>query len=119
MAILATNLRENIDDAFARRIRFLVDFPFPDAERRQQIWRTHFPAEAPTGRDIDFAWLGQQLQITGGNIKNIALNAAFLAAEDGGEIAMASCAPRREAGIREDRQALERRRTSCRQAAEG
>jgi hypothetical protein len=89
VAILATNLRENIDDAFARRIRFLVDFPFPDAERRQQIWRTHFPAEAPTGRDIDFVWLGQQLQITGGNIKNIALNAAFLAAEDGGEIAMA------------------------------
>jgi AAA+ superfamily predicted ATPase len=89
VAILATNLRENIDDAFARRIRFLVDFPFPDAERRQQIWRTHFPAEAPTGHDIDFAWLGQQLQITGGNIKNIALNAAFMAAEDGGEIAMA------------------------------
>jgi hypothetical protein len=89
VAILATNLRENIDDAFARRIRFLVDFPFPDAERRQQIWRAHFPAEAPTGRDIDFAWLGQELQITGGNIKNIALNAAFLAAEDGGEIAMA------------------------------
>lgn len=89
VAILATNLRENIDDAFARRIRFLVDFPFPDAERRQQIWRTHFPAEAPADRDIDFVWLGQQLQITGGNIKNIALNAAFLAAEDGGEIAMA------------------------------
>jgi SpoVK/Ycf46/Vps4 family AAA+-type ATPase len=89
VAILATNLREDIDDAFARRIRFLVDFPFPDAERRQQIWRTHFPAEAPTGPDIDFAWLGQRLQITGGNIKNIALNAAFLAAEDGGEIAMA------------------------------
>ena len=88
VAILATNFRENIDDAFTRRIRFLVDFPFPDAERRQQIWRTHFPAEAPTSREIDFAWLGQQLQITGGNIKNIALNAAFLAAEDGGEIAM-------------------------------
>ena len=88
VAILATNFQENIDEAFARRIRFLVDFPFPDAERRQQIWRTHFPAEAPTSREIDYAWLGQQLQITGGNIKNIALNAAFLAAEDGGEIAM-------------------------------
>jgi SpoVK/Ycf46/Vps4 family AAA+-type ATPase len=88
VAILATNFQENIDEAFARRIRFLVDFPFPDAERRQEIWRTHFPAEAPTSREIDYAWLGQQLQITGGNIKNIALNAAFLAAEDGGEIAM-------------------------------
>jgi AAA+ superfamily predicted ATPase len=88
VAILATNFQENIDEAFARRIRFLVDFPFPDAERRQQIWRTHFPAEAPTSREIDYTWLGQQLQITGGNIKNIALNAAFLAAEDGGEIAM-------------------------------
>ncbi len=88
VAILATNFQENIDEAFARRIRFLVDFPFPDAERRQQIWRTHFPAEAPTSGQIDYAWLGQQLQITGGNIKNIALNAAFLAAADGGEIAM-------------------------------
>jgi hypothetical protein len=88
VAILATNFQENIDEAFARRIRFLVDFPFPDAERRQQIWRTHFPAEAPTSREIDYAWLGEQLQITGGNIKNIALNAAFLAAADGGEIAM-------------------------------
>ena len=88
VAILATNFRENLDDAFTRRIQFLVDFPFPDAEHRQQIWRTHFPAEAPTSREIDYAWLGQQLQIAGGNIKNIALNAAFLAAEDGGEIAM-------------------------------
>jgi SpoVK/Ycf46/Vps4 family AAA+-type ATPase len=88
MTVLATNLRENIDDAFTRRLRFLVDFPFPDAERRQQIWQLHFPVEAPISRQIDFAWLGRQLQITGGNIKNIALSAAFLAAEDGGEIAM-------------------------------
>jgi SpoVK/Ycf46/Vps4 family AAA+-type ATPase len=88
VAILATNFRENIDDAFTRRIRFLVDFPFPDAERRQQIWRTHFPTEAPTSSEIDYDWLGRQLPIAGGNIKNIALNAAFLAAEDGGEIAM-------------------------------
>jgi ATPase family associated with various cellular activities (AAA) len=88
VTILATNFRENIDDAFTRRLRFLVDFPFPDAERRQQIWQRHFPIEAPTSREIDFAWLGRQLQIAGGNIKNIALSAAFLAAADGGEIAM-------------------------------
>jgi SpoVK/Ycf46/Vps4 family AAA+-type ATPase len=88
VAILATNFRENIDHAFMRRIRFLVEFPFPDAEHRQRIWRSHFPAEAPTSPGIDYAWLGQELQIAGGNIKNIALNAAFLAAADGGEIAM-------------------------------
>jgi len=88
MAILATNLRDNMDEAFTRRIRFVVEFPFPDAACRQAIWQKHFPRDAPIDKDIDFEWLGRQFQITGGNIKNIVLNAAFLAAADGGVIAM-------------------------------
>jgi SpoVK/Ycf46/Vps4 family AAA+-type ATPase len=88
MVILASNLRENMDEAFKRRIRFIVEFPFPDAAGRQAIWRKHFPLDAPVSEDLDFQWLGQQFQIAGGNIKNIALNAAFLAAADGGTITM-------------------------------
>ena len=83
VVILATNLRDNMDQAFLRRIRFLVEFPIPDIESREQIWRTHFPQQAPISDDLNYQWLANQLQITGGNIKNIALNAAFLAANDG------------------------------------
>jgi ATP-dependent 26S proteasome regulatory subunit len=86
--ILATNLRENLDEAFTRRMRFIVEFPFPDAASRQDIWQRHFPDEAPVSADVDCAWLAKQFQITGGHIKNIVLNAAFFAAEDGGSIAM-------------------------------
>jgi SpoVK/Ycf46/Vps4 family AAA+-type ATPase len=87
--ILATNLRDNMDEAFTRRLRFIVEFPFPDAAGRQAIWRKHIPHQAPVGDDIDFAWLGGQFPITGGTIKNIVLAAAFLAAADGGAITMA------------------------------
>ncbi len=88
VVILATNLRENMDEAFTRRIRFIVEFPFPDAANRQEIWRTHFPHEAPVGEGIDYEFLSQQIQIAGGNIKNIVLNAAFFAAENGSVINM-------------------------------
>jgi SpoVK/Ycf46/Vps4 family AAA+-type ATPase len=88
VVILATNLRENMDEAFTRRMRFIVEFPFPDAASRQQMWQTHFPREAPLSADIDYAWLAKQFQITGGNIKNIVLSAAFFAAGDGGAIGM-------------------------------
>ena len=88
VVILATNLRENMDEAFTRRIRFIVDFPFPDAASRKLIWQTHFPREAPVSADLDYDWLAQQFQITGGNIKNIVLNAAFCAAANGGVIDM-------------------------------
>jgi hypothetical protein len=89
MAILATNLRDNMDEAFTRRLRFIVEFPFPDATGRQAIWRKHIPRQAPVGDDLDFAWLGGQFPIAGGTIKNIVLTAAFLAAADGGAITMA------------------------------
>lgn len=82
MVVLATNLRENMDDAFVRRIRFIVEFPFPDVEHRCRIWQTHFPEEAPVAEEVDCAFLARQFEIAGGNIKNIVLNAAFYAAEE-------------------------------------
>jgi len=78
--ILATNFKENIDDAFLRRINANVEFPRPDRESRAEIWRTIFPEEAPVG-DLDIAFLSR-FEITGGNIKNVALTASFLAADD-------------------------------------
>ena len=88
IVILATNLRENMDEAFTRRIKFIVDFPFPDVASRKLIWQTHFPRETPVSTDLDYDWLAQQFQITGGNIKNIVLGAAFCAAANGGTINM-------------------------------
>jgi SpoVK/Ycf46/Vps4 family AAA+-type ATPase len=89
VVILATNMRENMDEAFTRRIRFVVEFPFPDAASRMEIWRTHFPREAPVGEDVDYELLSEQFQIAGGSIRNIVVNAAFFAADDGGRIDMA------------------------------
>jgi SpoVK/Ycf46/Vps4 family AAA+-type ATPase len=86
MVILATNLRQNLDDAFTRRIRFVVEFPFPEAESRRRIWKALFPHQAPVSSDVEFAALAKELPVTGGSIKNIVLNAAFLAAADGGVI---------------------------------
>jgi SpoVK/Ycf46/Vps4 family AAA+-type ATPase len=80
VAILATNLRKNIDEAFVRRLCFAIDFPFPNEEQRVRIWRVLFPMEACREPDIGFDALGSQLRISGGSIKNIVLNAAFLAA---------------------------------------
>ncbi len=77
-AILATNFKQALDQAFVRRIRFHVDFPFPDAFGRQQIWNRIFPAELPLER-VDSARLAQ-LNVSGGSIRNIALDAAFRAA---------------------------------------
>ncbi len=88
MVILASNLRQNLDDAFVRRLRFIVELPFPRTESRREIWRSHLPAEAPSSDAIDFDFLAEKFSLAGGNIKNVVLNAAFLAAADGGEIAM-------------------------------
>ena len=78
VAILATNLKGSLDSAFLRRIRFVVTFPVPDAEQRAEIWRRVFPVNAPV-EGIDPERLAL-LNVTGGNIRNIAVNAAFLAA---------------------------------------
>ncbi len=83
IAILATNLRQNLDEAFVRRMHFIVEFPFPDEEYRRRIWQVIFPCEAPLGDDVDFGLLARDVRLAGGNIKNIALAAAFFAASDG------------------------------------
>jgi SpoVK/Ycf46/Vps4 family AAA+-type ATPase len=87
LAILATNRSSALDRAFLRRLRFLVNFPFPDTNSRLRIWQKVFPPQAAMG-ELDYGLLGR-MEIAGGNIKNIALNAAFLAADEGTEIGMA------------------------------
>ena len=81
ISILATNLKKNIDDAFLRRLNFLVDFPAPDETLRYKIWKKIFADDVPLGEDIDFEYLSKQFSITGGNMRNIAVNSAFLASK--------------------------------------
>jgi hypothetical protein len=90
LAILTTNLRDALDVAFLRRLRFVVNFPFPDAALRAELWRRAFPKETPT-RHLDVARLAR-LNIAGGNVRNIALYAAVLAAEAGEPVGMAHLA---------------------------
>ena len=98
VVILASNYQRNIDEAFTRRIRFIVEFPFPDDDYRRRIWAKVFPAHTPLGEDIDFDFLAHKLKLSGGNIRNIALGAAFLAAGNGGRVGMGHvvCAAKRE-----------------------
>jgi ATP-dependent 26S proteasome regulatory subunit len=86
LAILATNRKSALDRAFLRRLRFLLDFPFPDLGDRQRIWQRVFPVETPLAA-LDYQALAR-LEVPGGNIHNIALNAAFLAADDAVEVEM-------------------------------
>jgi hypothetical protein len=88
ISILATNLRQNLDDAFMRRLQAVVEFPFPDEEYRTRIWKNVFPQKAPLSPDVDFALLAREVRLAGGNIKNMALTAAFYAAAEGGVIRM-------------------------------
>ncbi len=83
VVIMATNFRQNLDDAFTRRLDFLVDFPFPDAEYRKRLWEAHFPPRTPIANDVDFAEVAQRYRLAGGNIRNVALAAAYLAAANG------------------------------------
>jgi SpoVK/Ycf46/Vps4 family AAA+-type ATPase len=98
VVILASNYQKNIDEAFTRRIRFIVEFPLPDDDYRRRIWRKVFPEHTPLGEDIDFDFLAHKLKLSGGNIRNIALGAAFLAAGNGGRVQMGHviCAAKRE-----------------------
>jgi SpoVK/Ycf46/Vps4 family AAA+-type ATPase len=86
LAILTTNMRSALDVAFLRRIRFIVQFPFPDAGQRAEIWRKVFPRDTPT-HDLDVERLAQ-LSVAGGSIRNVALNAAFLAADSNEPVRM-------------------------------
>lgn len=88
VAILATNVKHHIDEAFVRRMQAVVEFPFPEEAERRRVWQSAFPEEAPMGQDVDFVALARAVRLAGGNIKNIARLAAFLAAADGGVITM-------------------------------
>jgi ATP-dependent 26S proteasome regulatory subunit len=83
VAILATNLRKNMDDAFVRRLHFTVEFPFPDQKDRWRIWQGIWPTDTPLDEAVDLELLAERHEMAGGNIKNIAVAAAFLAADDG------------------------------------
>ena len=85
-ACLTTNNKKALDHAFIRRIRFIVQFPFPDAAQRSLIWEKIFPQQTPT-ENLDINTLGK-MDLTGGHIHNIAMNAAFLAAEAGDAVSM-------------------------------
>jgi hypothetical protein len=88
IAILATNLLQNLDEAFLRRLAFAVHFPFPNQQDRKRIWESIWPAAVPLDPCADFDFLASAFKLSGGNIKNIALAAAFLAAENGESVAM-------------------------------
>jgi SpoVK/Ycf46/Vps4 family AAA+-type ATPase len=88
VAILATNLRQNLDEAFLRRLQIIVQFPFPNEGQRKRIWEQLFPPESPRDENIDFDALARQFRLAGGNIKNIVLGSAYLAAANGGRIEM-------------------------------
>lgn len=88
VAVLATNVRQHMDEAFVRRMQVIVEFPFPDEMHRRHIWEIMFPREAPLADDVDLSFLAREVRLPGGNMKNIALAAAFYAAGDGGMIRM-------------------------------
>jgi SpoVK/Ycf46/Vps4 family AAA+-type ATPase len=82
VAILTTNLRQNVDQAFLRRLRFVIDFPKPDAAAREKIWRRCLPKGAPI-KDVNFRFLSRRMELTGGHIRQITVHAAFAAAGEG------------------------------------
>ncbi len=86
LSILATNLKQNMDDAFLRRLTYTVLFPFPDAADRERIWRKIWPERVPVSPAIDFARIAQHFKLSGGQIKNAALAAAYFASADVREV---------------------------------
>jgi len=88
VTILATNLRANLDEAFARRFFRTVEFPFPKPPERLRIWQTLFPPELPKAPDVDFGLLAKRFDLAGGNIRNVIHSGAVLAASDGGQVTM-------------------------------
>ncbi len=83
VCVLATNYKHNIDPAFFRRMKYIVEFQFPNADTREMLWRTTIPKTTPLAEDVDIRFLAERFEFAGGNIKNCILNAAFLAAADG------------------------------------
>jgi SpoVK/Ycf46/Vps4 family AAA+-type ATPase len=89
LAILATNLRANVDEAFTRRLDAVVDFPVPEEEERLALWEVCLPPGLPRHEDIDLAFMARSFKLAGGAIRNITLTAAYFAAERGGPVTMA------------------------------
>jgi ATP-dependent 26S proteasome regulatory subunit len=98
ITILTSNLRGNIDEGFWRRLAFAIHFPFPEEVTRLEIWKRIWPPETSVSSDVDFAALAQRFKLSGGNIRNIGLAAAFLAAAESRSVSMADLlhATRRE-----------------------
>ncbi len=86
--ILTSNLRQHLDSAFARRFQMIIEFPRPDAEARGGLWHRNIPRRAPCAPDLDPEFLGTELSLTGGQIRNAALHAAFLAAGESSVIGL-------------------------------
>ena len=82
VVILATNFRRNMDEAFVRRLQFTVEFPFPNEKDRHRIWEHIWPQGTPRSSELGLDFMAQRFELTGGNIRNIALAAAFLAADN-------------------------------------
>jgi len=83
VAILASNFAKNIDQAFVRRLHYIVEFALPDAGLREKLWRKAFAPATPVSADVDFGFIARQFTFSGGDIRAAALDAAFLAAGDG------------------------------------
>jgi SpoVK/Ycf46/Vps4 family AAA+-type ATPase len=88
VSLLATNFKQNIDNAFIRRIRYIIEFPFPDIPLRKDIWKKIWVPGVPLSNDIDIEFIANHFELSGGNIRNVAINAAFFAAEQEKEVAM-------------------------------
>jgi SpoVK/Ycf46/Vps4 family AAA+-type ATPase len=80
VVIVATNISRNIDTAFARRMQFVIEFPLPAAAEREALWRRMLAAPAPVAPELDFDFLANRFELAGGDIRNVVLDAAFLAA---------------------------------------
>ncbi|MBO5335545.1 MAG: ATP-binding protein [Lachnospiraceae bacterium] len=87
IVILATNYRKNIDEAFMRRIRYVVEFSLPNVQLRKELWTSSFSREIPT-KELNYDYLAEQFEMSGGAIKNIVLNASFLAAAENRPVEM-------------------------------
>lgn len=88
LALLSTNLKQNLDEAFLRRLTYIVLFPFPDSADRERIWRQAWPSSLVLADDVDLPMLAAEFKLAGGNIRNASLAAAYFAAADDGIVSM-------------------------------
>jgi SpoVK/Ycf46/Vps4 family AAA+-type ATPase len=88
LAILSTNLRANLDEAFARRLDAVIDFALPDADFRERLWERCLGPSVPRGGDLDLRFAAERFELSGGNIRSIAVTAAYFAAESGKPVGM-------------------------------